>query len=74
MKWLRRFRTDRRDSREVIAYLPLRDLDVVVGLKVQPEFRRRAEGLRQAQRGICGHSGFLIRQSFNARPWHAAAA
>jgi len=31
-------RPDRPDSREVLAYLPLRNLDVVVGLKIQPKF------------------------------------
>jgi hypothetical protein len=33
------FSCNRFDFREVIAYLPLRDLDVVIGLKVQPDFR-----------------------------------
>ncbi len=33
------FSYNRFDFREVVAYLPLRDLDVVIGLKVQPDFR-----------------------------------
>ena len=67
------FRLDRFDLGEVLAHVPLGKLDVVIGLKVQPELRRGAEGLRQAQGGVGGYTGFLVRQPFNARPRNAAS-
>ena len=55
-----RFGSDWRYSREFLAYLPRRHLYVVIGLKIQPELRRRAEDLRQAQRGIRRYTRFFI--------------
>src|SRR5690349_10840875 len=65
---------NRPDLLEILADLSLRDLNVVIGLKIQPEFGRGAEDLRQAQRGICRYARFLIRQSLDARPRNATGA
>jgi hypothetical protein len=37
--WLERSKTHQLDFREILADLALRNLNVVIGLKVQPEFR-----------------------------------
>jgi hypothetical protein len=60
------FRRNRFDFREIFADLPLCDLNVVVGLQVQPKFWPSAEGFRKAQSGIRGHACRFIRQSFDA--------
>lgn len=59
------------DLAQFLADRAFRRLDVVAVLQIEPELRRGAERLAQAQRGVGGDAAGLGGNALDPRAWHA---
>jgi hypothetical protein len=60
------------DAVENLAEIALRDLNIIVGLQIQPKLRRCAERLGEPKRGISRNAGLLAGDPLDSRPRQAA--
>lgn len=60
------------DAIQYLAEIALRDLNIVVGLQIEPKLRRGTERLAEPQRGVGGYPGLFVGDPLDSRPRQAA--